>query len=125
VGDRAMRQLGASTLAGLACAAACLVVPAQASVPDANRLWQLCGETTAGEAPDACTYYIMGVIDARFEAQEDGDSWGIPDDASVIQVVNVVRNFLSNHPDSRDRPAPDVIVQAIDEAWPPSNGSAQ
>ena len=119
-----MRQLRAATMAAVALAVTGLAGPAQARVHDGNELWAICGETTEGDPPDPCMYYIYGVVDDASDAA-GGDFFAIPEGVSQAQFVGVVRAYLSNHPEYRDRPAPAVIIQALSEAWPVQNGGGQ
>jgi hypothetical protein len=86
---------------------------------DGHELWQICGETTSGHPPVACMTYVEGVLDGRdFGVTSGYPPYLIPDDVTVGQITDVVRNYLSKHPEHRNWIAPSLIEQALSTAWP-------
>ena len=85
---------------------------------DGNELWQICWETTSADPPIECMSYIEGVLDERDFGVAGYTRYLIPDDVTVGQITEVVRNYLSKHPERRSHFAPGIIQQALSEAWP-------
>lgn len=94
--------------------AACVldVAPANAAFYTGNELHEKCAETT----PWFCMGFIAGVID-----HSTGSLTRViclPTGVTIGQVMDVVVNYLDDHPERRHRAAEEIVVDAGYQAFP-------
>ena len=78
----------------------------------AGDLRDMCEEKT-GSGPSLCRGYIWGVADAA-----PPSAFCVRKGVSAYQVGEVVRTYLVAHPETWDRPAHNVAVEALGQAFP-------
>jgi hypothetical protein len=124
-----------AALAGLAAvvlaAPAAAVAPAPPPGPDyfaplqsGDELWRSCGSSLDTRAPDRCWAYVAGIADAARLAP----SAAVPHScaaADADELTDVVRRFLVEHPESRRRPAAQVVGVALARAYPCAQARAR
>src|SRR5262245_9358301 len=98
---------------------------AVAKVIDGNKLFSDCRDGDNPSARDStykwgtCFGYINGVAEALVPA----GLYCLPDGAKAGQVLDVANLYLQDHPDKRYLPAPQLIVNALVEKFPCSQGN--
>ena len=90
----------------LLCMALCATTTANAAFMTGNELLRHMNDTNYFGQGHALGY-VMGVSDVF-----TGESHCLPPGVNAGQVMDVVKNFLINNPETRHRPA-DVIVYAV------------
>lgn len=128
------RQLGFAMLKGLLIGAL-LAMSAPASASNAatawpiaagapvfdtgNELWSFCGTTILGSPPDLCMAYVAGADDAYNSLLPSlGTRVCQPTGATIGQVTDVVRHYLNDHPDQREKMASSLVWVALVSAFP-------
>ena len=98
---------------------------------DGNMLYESCTATSRDkyykEHAAACKAFVMGVTDtiAVLQSGEDGGpTICVPANATQEQLTDVVRNYMTNHAESRHLPAAGLSVVAIGQAFPCANSSS-
>ena len=88
---------------------------------DGNELWRECGEATTGSPPASCINYIIGYADTEWlDASYDNKTlpYCLPDGALEGQITDVVRAYLSLHPEYRHFRAAQIVQDALIAAFP-------
>ena len=122
---------GQALLAGMIGSLALLIPTTGSSAAgfyNGNRLWTACGSTTDGEPPDICTSYVMGAVDSVLSAQDAGAMAKricLPAQISGGQLADVVRRYLSEHPEARHYTAASVLWTSLNRAFPCPPNPAQ
>jgi hypothetical protein len=91
------------------------------SFVDGHALWEYCGQTTAGEPPRTCTAYVEGVVDQyvwTVSIMHGRSPFCLAAAADPGSVTDVVRKYLSDHPNEREFIAPALVFSALLEAYP-------
>ena len=99
-----------------AIAATCLATSAAAqslSFYNGNFLHPVC--QTEG-ADLLCIGYVAGVLDAA--RMIPGARVCVPRRASVRQALGVVKKWMTEHPEERDKTAALLVLKAVTGAWP-------
>ena len=88
-----------------------------------NELYRAC---TTGSRD--CAGYVAGVLDAaayfrvfsvmRHGQASDAVQACVPDPVPVVQVVDVVTDYLRTHPRERNSGAASLVLDAAREVWP-------
>lgn len=106
---------------------AATAAPAQTAAPKeqavtvfglGNALWDWCGQTNVGPAPDACWLYIAGASDGFLLGARPAPYCLPAAGAHVSQVADVVRKYLLNNPEKRSQPAATLVREALKEGFP-------
>ena len=79
-----------------------------------TKLMSLC---SAGRATD-CDAYLSGVADAIGAGGRDHAAACIPDAVTGVQLREVVKKFLRDHPQDAEKPAGVLVTQAFAAAFP-------
>ena len=66
----------------------------------------------------ACHLYLDGVKDVLAENAVSGFRACLPEKADNDEIVNVIVDWVAQHADEQDKPAPDVIAHALSEKYP-------
>lgn len=91
-------------------AAVLLLTPAaHGGAFDGNELQEECNQSAT-----FCQGYVAGV----FDAESFFPTLCVPDEASYGQLVDVVTQWLRDHPERRHESAVRLVVQAINEKFP-------
>jgi Rap1a immunity proteins len=72
--------------------------------------------TQAGGLTPECYGYIIGVADV-FDSQ-NASGVCMPKEAVARQVIDVVKKYLTEHPETRDYTAASEVQVALQEAFP-------
>ena len=105
---------------------ACLLVgEARADFTSGNRLWDACQANDKANVNDAvkaifCTSYILGAGET-FQALQVAKQiryYCVPDKVENGQVIDVVKLYLRDHPETRQFSAPTLIMRALKEKFP-------
>jgi hypothetical protein len=116
----AMRRV----LAGMAVAT---LIPASMSISaesshmfeNGDQLYELCAAPKDTFSQGVCYGYIVGIADAMGGgASVHGLPACIPPSVTVGQTVNIVKQFLTSHPEMRHRGAGEIVAQAFVDAFP-------
>jgi Rap1a immunity proteins len=82
-----------------------------AKVSDGNQLYQLCtGDNAAGK--NFCLGYVAGV------AYQNANAVCLPHDATVDQLGDTVKKYLTDHPQARRYTAYSEVLTALQKAFP-------
>jgi len=99
--------------------------PVWADFKDGNKLYTACQEEDDNsvsyvQQSAECHGYITGVIDAINGPDRGvGDfTFCVPPEALGLQVMDIVTNWLSNHPQDRHYGAHALVAIALSEVWP-------
>ncbi len=89
---------------------------------DGHFLVQMC-ESTNPEDGAYCHGYIVGVLDIQAEMPRLGMTGGefeicLPENASKDMMKNTVTQYLQKHPDKLQYSAPNLILEAVQLAFP-------
>ncbi len=90
---------------------------ASAGALDGNALHEECGK----QRPTFCMGFVLGVVsvmDKHSGMVSPGAQLCIPNGATGTQVMDVVRNYLTYHPQHRASPAAYLTAVALLDAWP-------
>jgi hypothetical protein len=95
----------------------------EGTVRDGNMLFDVCQNGKPVPALEAfkmgmCVGFVTGVSDTLYGTTVCG-----PENVSVQQMVDVVKLYLTNHPERRHLAARDLAANALTEAFPCSNQS--
>jgi len=83
-----------------------------------NRLWDFCGNRSDGPVPQACWLYIEGASDGIGLQAADGRApYCLPPAVRADQLADVVRKYLSDHPELRDKGAVWLVRKALAAAF--------
>lgn len=113
--------LAAGLTASAAAAAPAPVAPKEQAVTVfglGNALWDWCGQTNVGKAPDACWLYIAGASDGFLLGARPAPYCLPAAGAHVTQIADVVRKYLMNNPEKRSQPAATLVREALKEGFP-------
>jgi hypothetical protein len=97
-----------------------------------NDLYAWCTSSIASAYYLQCIGYVQGIEDAAegegfiqgaqgakgFRETGFGFRWCLRDGITAGQAVEVVTQFLRNHPAIRDSTAAELVANAMQEAWP-------
>ena len=103
--------------AAATCLAALLSTGAQAqrlSKVNGAKLMSICN---AGRSTD-CDAYLSGVADAIGAAGRDHAAACIPDAVTGVQLREVVKKFLRDHPQDMQKPAGELVTHAFAADFP-------
>jgi hypothetical protein len=67
-------------------------------------------------ASKTCSQYILGVMDSQYLKKTQG--FCDPPKITTVQAHDIVKNYLTKHPESRQGPAAKLVIRALAEAWP-------
>jgi hypothetical protein len=82
-----------------------------------NQLWEECSAPDSDDFRNGtCAGYIVGVTDVM-QSQKSANSICIPDGVNIKQLVDVVKKFLSDHPEMRQQPADWQVTSALSVAF--------
>jgi hypothetical protein len=104
--------------------AALLASETHAELLSGNQLYSICRNGLVGD--DFCVGYIVGASEAWWKAKATlattlGAGFGLAwcrEEATNGQVTDVVVAFLRDHPELRDQPALDLVIEALSDAFP-------
>jgi Rap1a immunity proteins len=102
-------------LAGLALAA--LSAPAGAGFVDGNKLHQDC-TGMLNVLDSSCAAYVSAVADMLATGAVGRHRACLPNGAKLGQAVDVVKLWLTENPQSRHLPGPEVVATALERAFP-------
>ena len=92
---------------------------AQAQYQSGNELYSdLIGRTDAEQM--FALGYVVGVVDAYIQKEVC-----VPQSVTQGQLAEVVKQFLGSRPQIRHQPADILVVLAVRQHWPCSNGRKQ
>lgn len=92
---------------------------AQAQYQSGNELYNdLIGRTDAEQM--FALGYVVGVVDAYIQKEVC-----VPQNVTQGQLSEVVKQFLASRPQIRHQPADILVVLAVRQHWPCSNGRKQ
>lgn len=92
---------------------------AQAQYQSGNELYSdLIGRTDAEQM--FALGYVVGVVDAYIQKEVC-----VPQNVTQGQLSEVVKQFLASRPQIRHQPADILVVIAVKQHWPCSNGRKQ
>ena len=108
---------------------AATLIPASASADDAtfvdgNKLYDQCTGTAPGSSSyysgyGLCAAYINGIADALGSGSSiRGWSTCFPERVTIAQMVDVVKQSLAAHPETRHLPAARLVVEALARTFP-------
>jgi len=109
---------------------ACLLVgEARADFTSGNRLWDACQANDKANVNDAvkaifCTSYILGAAET-FQALHEANQvtyYCVPSGVENGQVEDVVKLYLRDHPETRQKSAPTLVMLALKEKFPCQEG---
>lgn len=89
-----------------------------ATAIDGNRLHEDCAAPDELYARGSALGYILGVYEHAALHPQSEVKFCTPSGATQGKVRDTVCEWLVNHPDKRDRQAADLVVEALNEAWP-------
>ena len=101
----------------------CLLLrESKADFTSGNLLWDACAADEQKEPVKAifCTSYILGAGET-FQALHLANQvtfYCVPPKVENGQVIDVVRLYLRDHPETRQRSAPTLIMLALKEKFP-------
>ena len=101
-------------LIAVALGLAALPTTAHAEWVNGNELYQWCSSQKYDDYYK-CASYTLGVIDA---SQFDGKGLNVPSNSTRGQVVDVLKKYLQDHPESRNLPASWLVGVSVISAWP-------
>ncbi|MEI8033139.1 MAG: Rap1a/Tai family immunity protein [Chlorobiaceae bacterium] len=87
--------------------------------------WREYSRATAGQPHNAnddgfFTGYVAGVCDAKMHTLFE-----IPEGATIGQACDVVGQWLDRHPEEWNKPARQLVIKALKEAFPMANGASK
>ena len=100
----------------------CVVIEATADFTSGNRLWDACAADEQKEPVKAmfCTTYILGAGET-FQVLQVANQvrfYCVPAKVENGQVIDVVKLYLRDHPESRQYSSPTLIMLALKEKFP-------
>jgi Rap1a immunity proteins len=96
---------------------AALASPADAGFVDGNKLHQDCsGMLTMLDS--SCGAYVGAIADVLATAPVARHRACLPNGAKLSQAVDVVKQWLTENPQSRHLPGPEVVAIALERAFP-------
>jgi hypothetical protein len=97
---------------------ALLMMAEVASLQTGNGLLEAC--TSIPEMQIACIEYVSGVADGASAVQREARSRSvcIPRDAQLGQMKDVVVNYLQAHPEIRQNHSGELVLDALQRAFP-------
>ena len=105
-------------LALVFCAVTVMSWPASSDFYTGNDLYEWCGSAAD---QGLCLGYVGGAYDAHqmhLNNRQDKKRLCVPGAVSLQQIVNVVKQYLVEHPEKRHFIAPMIVGLAAAEAWP-------
>ena len=114
----ALRRYAIAVGAILSCV---LVREAKADFTSGNELWDACSADAQKEPEKAifCTSYILGAGETFQVLQVANQvSYCVPPKVENGQVIDVVKLYLKDHPESRQYSSPTLIMLALKEKFP-------
>lgn len=115
----ALRRYAIAVAAILSCL---LVREAKADFTSGNQLWDACAADEQKEPVKAifCTTYILGAGET-FQVLQVANQvrfYCVPPKVENGQVIDVVKLYLRDHPESRQYSSPTLIMLALKEKFP-------
>jgi hypothetical protein len=107
-----MKQLLAGILLTLAAFA-----PAYAA-PTGNNLHDMCSSPMTGEL--ACSAFVSGFVfgmNGQANADDAMPLFCYPPDATLQQLADVFKKYLTDNPQDRHRPAVNLLVESMRKNW--------
>ena len=100
-----------------------IVSNADAEYISGNQLHEICQlNTERAEKEPACVFFIAGALDMYAVLQDTMTGFrrifGTPENAIRHQTIDVVVNYLSDHPELRHNEAIGLILFSMAEAFP-------
>jgi hypothetical protein len=95
-----------------------LVGNAEAFYKDGDALFDKCSDDGASFNKGVCYGYILGVFDALENRSNTFCVPQGPQGATVQLLVDVLSNYLRDHPETRHLPAADLVSVALKEKFP-------
>jgi Rap1a immunity proteins len=96
----------------------CFLTEATKAYESGNELWSLCRQN---DAEAFCSGYIIGVLEA-FDALSAAKKLKVPwcFSAGVVnsQIIDVVKLYLRDHPETRHYTGPTLVMLALEEKFP-------
>lgn len=103
----------------LSCIAVALTIVAPAKAdPTGNDLYSMCSNPITGDL--ACSAFVSGFafgMNGQANADEAMPLFCYPQDAAMLQLAHVYRNYLTDNPELRHQPAVDLLVDAMHHNW--------
>jgi len=81
---------------------------------DGNKLYGYCGASNSSDDKVFCAGYVAGISDAL----QGEKRMCMPVEATVEQAVDVIMNFLRDHPEQRHYTAWSISREALGHAFP-------
>lgn len=81
---------------------------------DGNRLLEVCARPTARQRTSDCDVFIRGAIDRYHEFLATRCA---PRQVRFGEIVEIIVQYLQEHPADRQRPANDLILASLTEAY--------
>lgn len=91
------------------------------AVVNGNELYSRCGTLSSGTAAPFCQGYVLGIIDyvnLIRSVNSKEHSYCAPDNVTLIQSVDIVRQYLEKHPENRNKPATMIVLSSLNAAFP-------
>ena len=117
--------VGTLLLTGLISSPAVAVSPAPpppeffAAPQTGDALWAVCGGSSSGHIPVACSAYVVGTSDGvAFATGAPARRFCLTAQVQPPELAEVVRLFMATHPQSRSQNAASVVAVALTGAYP-------
>jgi hypothetical protein len=105
---------------GIGSAAAAEGQSSAMSFQTGNQLYDFCTSPSATYSVGVCYGYVLGVYDflALAASQTPGSPVCIPEHATVQELVDTVKKFLTDNPSTRHNTASGLVLAALAQAFP-------
>jgi hypothetical protein len=81
-------------------------------------LWAVCGGSSFGRIPLACSAYVAGTSDGVALTTVSGRPFCVTPQIQPEDLAQAVRLYIAAHPESRSRSAASVVAVALRDAYP-------
>jgi hypothetical protein len=81
---------------------------------DGNSLWELCGSRTEGPVLETCALYVEGATEGLASER----AFCLSPSVTNTQLADVVRRYVGDHPELRDKAAIWLVKSALAAAFP-------
>ncbi len=95
-------------------------LPAKAYFLTGNKLHEMC-TSQEGRKRWQCLGYVQGIVDGQTYVQQFWSNplkYCAPPTTTVGQVTDIVKKYLSDHPEARHHDAASLATAALREAFP-------